>query len=92
MIIEKPTIEKILAFTLAEVLVTMIIIVLMTLASIPVIKSSKEYRAAAKDKNTWMAFYDQNDELKVYVDGAERPDLVEGSGDDQHAKFEPPEQ
>ena len=91
MIIEKPTIEKILAFTLAEVLVTMIIIVLMTLASIPVIKSSKEYRAAAKDKNTWMAFYDQNDELKVYVDGAERPDLVEGSGDDQHAKFEPPD-
>ena len=91
MIIEKPTIERIVAFTLAEVLVTMIIIVLMTLASIPVIKKSKEYRDAAKDRNTWMAFYDQNDELKVYVDGSERSDLVEGSGDDAYAKFEPPE-
>ena len=91
MIIEKPTIERIVAFTLAEVLVTMIIIVLMTLASIPVIKKSKEYRDAAKDRNIWMAFYDQNDELKVYVDGSERSDLVEGSGDDAYAKFEPPE-
>ncbi len=91
MIIEKPTIEKILAFTLAEVLVTMIIIVLMTLASIPVIKASKEYRAAAKDKNTWMAFYDEEDKLHVFVDGTEKADLVEGTGDDQHAKFEPPD-
>lgn len=88
--INKQKVEKFLAFTLAEVLITMIIITLMTLASIPVIKKSKEYREAAKDKNTWMAMYDQNDNLRVFVDGAEKPDLVVGSGSNQYAKFEPP--
>ncbi len=89
--ISKDKIEKFLAFTLAEVLITMIVIALMTLASIPVIKHSKEYREAAKDKNTWIAFYDQNDKLHVYVDGEPKDDLVVGSGKDQYAKFIPPE-
>ena len=88
--INKQKVEKFLAFTLAEVLIAMIIITLMTLASIPVIKKSKEYREVSKDKNTWMAMYDQNNNLKVYVDGNPRDDLVVNSGSEQYAKFIPP--
>lgn len=91
MIIEKSTIEKILAFTLAEVLITMMVIVLMTLASIPVIKNSKEFRESAKDKNYWMAFYDQDEKLRVFTDlngcNGDCPAMVEGD----IAKFYPPE-
>ena len=91
MIIEKSTIEKILAFTLAEVLITMMVIVLMTLASIPVIKNSKEFRETAKDKNYWMAYYDKNNQLRVSTDigecNGDCPSMVEGD----IAKFYPPE-
>ena len=91
--ISKDKIEKFLAFTLAEVLITMIVIALMTLASIPVIKHSKEYREAAKDKNTWMAFYDQNGDLQVYQDGpaAGATDLTGTENGQDFAKFYPPE-
>ncbi len=89
--ISKDKIEKFLGFTLAEVLITMIVIALMTLASVPVIKKSKEYRAAAKDKNTWMAFYDQNDQLHVYKDGTEDSSLIGHEGGEEYAIFEPPE-
>ena len=38
-----------------------------------------------------MAFYDQNDQLHVYVDGSPQDSLVVGSGANQFAKFIPPE-
>lgn len=89
--ISKEKIDKLLGFTLAEILITMIVIALMTLASIPVIKHSKEYREAAKDRNTWMAFYDQNDRLVVYQDGSRRDDLKASENGQEYAKFIPPE-
>lgn len=71
--ITKENFEKLMAFTLAEVLITMIVIILMTLASIPVIKKSKEFREAAKDKNSWAALYETNssgtEQLVVYENG-----------------------
>lgn len=90
--ITKQQFEKFLAFTLAEVLITMIIITLMTLASVPVIKKAKEGRDSAKNKHTWAAMYDENDKLVVYVDGAKctSADCIGGSGDNQFAKFTPP--
>lgn len=89
MIIEKSTIEKILAFTLAEVLITMMVIVLMTLASIPVIKNSKEFRDTGRDKNTWMTFYDAEGNLKVYEDGVDKSSEYADNANGI-AKFYPP--
>lgn len=92
--IDKNKVKKLLAFTLAEVLITMIIITLMTLASIPVIKKSKEYREASKDQHSWYAMYDKNNKLVVSVDGGtpqSGSEYVGGSGDNQYAKFTPPE-
>ena len=92
--ISKTKLEKFLAFTLAEVLITMMVIVLMTLASIPVIKHSKELREASQDKNTWMAMYDANGDLQVFVDGVPDASLVGSevvNGQEQeYAKFVPP--
>lgn len=96
--INKQKVEKFLAFTLAEVLITMIIITLMTLASIPVIKKSKEYRAASKDKNTWMAMYvpqaDGSEKLTVFVDGKEDKSgkylAIDQATGNEYAKFVPP--
>lgn len=92
--ISKTKLEKFLAFTLAEVLITMMVIVLMTLASIPVIKHSKELREASQDKNTWMAMYDANGDLQVFVDGVPDASLVGSevvNGQvQQYAKFVPP--
>lgn len=90
--------EKILGFTLAEVLVTMVIIVLMTLASIPVIKNSKMNRELGLDKNSWAAMYksDANgtEQLVVIKDGTEY--TYSGGSDDNFvdadtAKFIPPQ-
>lgn len=90
--ISKEKIDKLLGFTLAEILITMIVIALMTLASIPVIKHSKEYREAAKDRNTWMAFYDQNDQLVVYQDGSKQDSLIgTDANGNKYAKFIPPD-
>lgn len=93
--ITKQQLEKFLAFTLAEVLITMIIITLMTLASVPVIKKTKEGRDTAKDKHSWVALYESTtsgtEQLVVYKDGTKytypNNDYFENS---TTAKFTPP--
>lgn len=96
--------ERILGFTLAEVLITMIVIVLMTLASVPVIKKSKEFKTYNNDKNSWAAVYEPTgvdasgnikEELVVYVDGSKPSNMSEyittdADGNEQ-AIFTPPE-
>lgn len=90
--INKQKVTNFLAFTLAEVLITMIIITLMTLASIPVIKKSKEFRETAKETHSWYATYDKDNKLVVVEDGNVKTgaDYIGGSGDNQYAKFTPP--
>lgn len=101
----KKLLERIVGFTLAEVLITMIVIVLMTLASVPVIKKTKEFRTYNNDKNSWVAMYEPvgvdpstgkiNEELVVYIDGAKPSDMsghitTDADGNEQ-AIFTPPE-
>ena len=78
------------AFTLAEVLVTMMVIVLLAVASVPTLKKFKENREAAQDKHSWAAMYvtkNGSESLVVYKDGAVCSDCVSGN----MAKFTPPQ-
>ena len=56
--------NNILGFTIGEVLVTMLIITLMTLASIPIAKNAKMKKELPIDKNYWAAMY-ENGQLVV---------------------------
>lgn len=60
--------RKILGFTLAEMLIALIMVSVLTVASIPVIQKSKLLREKGKDKNSWAAMYEGN-ELAVYKNG-----------------------
>lgn len=96
--IDSQKVQKVLAFTLAEILITMIVITLVTLASVPAIKKSREYRETTKDKNSWVALYEAptgggSPQLVVYENGVKKTgaDYIGGSGSSQYAKFTPPE-
>ena len=91
--ISKEKIDKLLGFTLAEILITMIVIALLALASIPVIKKSKEYRELSQDQHTWYATYDSSNNLVVYEDGTAKTgsDYIGTENGETFAKFTPPD-
>ena len=55
-------------FTLGETLISLLIIAILSVVSVPAFKKLKETREAGVDKNSWAAVY-ENDELVVYKNG-----------------------
>lgn len=88
--INKKTVEKLLAFTLAEVLVTMIVIALITVVSVPMIKKSKEYKESTKDKSYWVSMYDKNNRLVITTNVPAASAGIASDSTGEYAKFKPP--
>lgn len=55
-------------FTLGETLISLLIIAILSVVSVPAFKKLKETREAGVDKNSWAAVY-ENDQLVVYKNG-----------------------